>query len=156
MDFVQAKAILDKFASVYRAAEFMAEALETAASLERRAMELQNNVDHLGKQQAEAQQTLAALDTAGGEAQRRFAEQQVLERRHTQDEADRVLRRAEETRAAIEQGITMAQARLAEYTQRADTTIADLDRQIEEKTHAVERLEASVEALRAQARQVLN
>src|SRR3990167_6613235 len=150
MDFVQAKAILDKFASVYRAAEFMAEALETAASLERRAMELQNNVDHLGKQQADAQTVLAQIEAAGGEAQRRFAEQQVLERRHTQDESDRVLRRAEEPRAAIEQGITMAQARLADYTQRADATIADLDRQKEGKTQAVERLDVSIEALRAQ------
>ena len=156
MDAVQAKAILDPFKNVFRAAEFLSDALDVAADVERRARELKNNVEHLEKQQAEAQATLAQIEAAGGEAQHRFAEQQVLERRHTQDESDRVLRRAEETRAAIEQGITMAQARLAEYTQRADATIADLDRQIEEKTHEVERLEASVEALRAQARQVLN
>src|SRR3990167_3453959 len=105
MDFVEAKAILDKFANTYRAAEFMAEALETAASLERRAMELQNNVDHLVKQQADAQARLAEIEAAGPESQRRFAEQQAVDRRRAQDESDRVLRRAEETRAAIEQGI---------------------------------------------------
>src|SRR3990167_5984563 len=116
MDFVQAKAILDKFASVYRAAEFMADALETAASLERRAMELQNNVDHLAKKQAYAQATLAQIEAAGVESQRRAAEQQETVRRRAQEESDRVLRRAEETRAAIEQGITMAQARLGGYT----------------------------------------
>ena len=151
-----AKAILDKFANVYRAAEFMAEALETAAGLERRAMELKNNVDHLTKQQATAQEAVRAIEAAGAEAQRQTAQQQAEARATFQRDADRALKLLEDTRARMEEGITAAQARLTEYSQRADRTIADLDRQIADKTRELEHKTAEVEALRAQARQVLN
>lgn len=156
MDFVAAKAILDKFANVYRAAEFMGDALETAASLERRGMELKNNVDNLTKQQAEAQAAVKSIEAAGADAQRRIAQQQAEARDKFQRDADRALKLLEDTRARMEEGITAAQARLTEYSRRADTDIAALDRQIADKTRELQQMTEAIEALKAQARQVLN
>lgn len=156
MDFVAAKAILDKFAQVYRAAEFMGDALETAASLERRGMELKNNVEHLTKQQAEAQAAVQRIEAAGTEAQRQSGQQQAEARAKFQRDADRALKLLEDSRARMEEGITAAQTRLTEYSQRADRTIADLDRQIAEKTQELASLQQSIEAIKARAREVLN
>ena len=155
MDFVAAKAVLDKFAHVFRAAEFMADALETAASLERRAMELSNNVEHLTKQQQAAQDELTAIRTAAAEAQARAAKQASAERARVQQDAEQTLQSLGYTRAKIEDGIAAAQARLADYTSRADATIRTLDQQIAAKQEEVGRLEASIETLRAQARSIL-
>ena len=156
MDAVRAKSILDPFKHVFRAAEFLSEALDTAATAERRQGELKNNLEHLEKQQAEAQAALHAIEAAGVESQRHLAQQQAEARAKFQRDADRALKLLEDTRARIEEGITAAQARLTEYTQRAERTIVDLDRQIADKTRELEQITDAVEALRAQARQVLN
>ena len=156
MDAVRAKSILDPFKHVFRAAEFLSDALDTAATAERRQTELQNNLEHLEKQQVEAQAALHAIEAARVESQRRLAQQQTEARATFQRDADRTLKLLEDTRARMEEGITAAQTRLTDYSQRADRTIADLDRQIAEKTRELEQTTEAVEALRAQARQVLN
>lgn len=156
MDFVQAKSILDKFANTYRAAEFMAEALETAASLERRGQELQNNVEHLMKEQVAQQQALDAMLAEFSRSQAQAQQTQAAKMVAMRNESDRVFATLEGTRRNIEEGITVAQARLDDLTHRGNTISADLDARIRSKQDELTALQTQIEALRAQARSVLN
>jgi len=155
MDFVQAKSILDKFAQAYKAAEYMSEALETAVSLERRGMELAANVRHLEAEQQAQTVSLAAMEAEA--AQTLAGLQQAQQQKITQwrAEADRVQAGLAAERARVEGELAEARQRVQDYSQRATATLAHLDRQIAQKQEELAAREAQIEALRAQARQVL-
>lgn len=154
MDFVQAKSILDKFANTYRAAEFMAEALETAVSLERQQMELTNNVEHLQKEQAAQQISLEAMRRAETEGVSAMQGRQAARLAVLQADHDRLSAGLATQRTAVEHELRSARASLDDYTRRANVTMADLDRQLAERREALHAMQEQIEALKAIARQV--
>lgn len=156
MDYVQAHAILSKFAQAYRAAEFMADALELAASLERRSMELTNNVEHLRKEQNAQQTSLDAMQAGFVQARDQMQQQHGERLAALRQEAATLQARLASERAVAEQAVTEARARAEADGARAQQTIAELDGQITDKREAVLALDKQIEALRAQARLVLN
>jgi len=155
MDFVSAKAILDKFAHAYRAAEFMAEALDTAASLERRAMELRANVEHLEKEQA-AQQAAQTIQAAQQVAAQQQAQQAHAARMAAlQGEHQRVRDTLLAQRTQIDEEIVARRQAFEESVGTAHKVLAGLTDRITDRQRELQTLEQQIEALKAQARQVL-
>jgi predicted nucleic acid-binding Zn-ribbon protein len=155
MDFVQAKSILDKFAQAYRAAEFMSQALEAAASLERRGMELTNNVEHLRKEQDAQQTSLTAMQAGFVQAKAQMEAQHAerLAALRAQADAERTRVSAEQAQAA--EAVRTAKGSLEAATVRAQGILGTLDVQIADKTKTLAALERQIEALKAQAQKVL-
>ena len=145
-DFGAAKASLEKVAEHYRFARELADSLAIAADLEKQTGMLQNNVEHLLKEQADQQASLEAMKQeieAQGAQARAVHNAKVAElsrQRETmvaqmQAEKEAAAKTLTDQMAAVNQAIANEKDRLDSLTQKRqqlENYIADLEQQAEE------------------------